>query len=541
MRILLVSCLLILSSPRTFAESPIEAFADRHTFVVASIDIADLTEGESLANRLASFVPEAHRAEFGETLAETETPAIVEVLKRHNAREGLIAVSFDGEMAFKLTNGRAAVLRYQLLVAFDNPKQMIACAQELSPRLRGTPLAIAPVDWQHLAFVDKRHRRENHPSLGFLLRPDLVEPLTALRKQHAIAMVVSPRWDPEMLDGTMELPAVIATLVAMQRSGTPEQVEVGIDLNQDRAVVRLVAKDAATAAALQQSLPPALAAMLDSVAKTNPELDSAAVSAAISYEQDGNALKGTIPLDNPAVQQLVWVTVGSQAKQAQAGVQQNKKLNNFKQVMLALQNHHDTHRSFPAPQHFVDADGKPLLSWRVAILSFIEQKALYDRFHFDEPWDSQHNLEVAKDMPAVFADPLHPELAAKGLTTVQRPIVTEPNATRNANVKQARRSGQRYHYRPGVTFANISDGSSMTIAIADVAPEHAVPWTKPDDWEVDLESPTAKLTAEGRERVVVGFFDGHARPLKLSIDPKSLSALLTMRGSEVINRQEIED
>src|SRR5205823_2595588 len=52
--------------------------------------------------------------------------------------------------------------------------------------------------------------------------------------------------------------------------------------------------------------------------------------------------------------------------------------------------------------------GKPLLSWRVAILPFIEQSALYAKFNLSEPWDSPHNLALLNQMPSVFRMPGDP-------------------------------------------------------------------------------------------------------------------------------------
>jgi hypothetical protein len=48
--------------------------------------------------------------------------------------------------------------------------------------------------------------------------------------------------------------------------------------------------------------------------------------------------------------------------------------NNLKQLALAMHNYHDTYRAFPAAYN-TDAEGRPLLSWRVHLLPFLEQQA----------------------------------------------------------------------------------------------------------------------------------------------------------------------
>ena len=58
--------------------------------------------------------------------------------------------------------------------------------------------------------------------------------------------------------------------------------------------------------------------------------------------------------------------------------------NNLKQLALAMHTYNDYHKSFP-PAYTTDEDGKPLHSWRVLILPFIEQRGLYESIRLDEP------------------------------------------------------------------------------------------------------------------------------------------------------------
>ena len=80
-------------------------------------------------------------------------------------------------------------------------------------------------------------------------------------------------------------------------------------------------------------------------------------------------------------------------------------VNNLKQIGLAMHNYHATHKTFP-PAFTVDKDGKPLLSWRVLILPYLEQDALYKEFHLDEPWDSPHNRTLIERMPPTYRCPM---------------------------------------------------------------------------------------------------------------------------------------
>ena len=78
--------------------------------------------------------------------------------------------------------------------------------------------------------------------------------------------------------------------------------------------------------------------------------------------------------------------------------------NNLKQIGRGMHIYHEVNGRLP-PAAITDKDGKPLLSWRVAILPYVEQQALYNKFKLDEPWDSPHNKALIEEMPAVYACP----------------------------------------------------------------------------------------------------------------------------------------
>src|SRR6266446_498128 len=75
--------------------------------------------------------------------------------------------------------------------------------------------------------------------------------------------------------------------------------------------------------------------------------------------------------------------------------------NNLRQIGLALHNYRDTYGRFP-PAAIYSKDGQPVLSWRVALLPFLEETNLYREFHLDESWDSAHNRTLIARMPKVY-------------------------------------------------------------------------------------------------------------------------------------------
>jgi RNA polymerase sigma factor (sigma-70 family) len=100
--------------------------------------------------------------------------------------------------------------------------------------------------------------------------------------------------------------------------------------------------------------------------------------------------------------------------------QRQRSLKNLKAIGLALINYHDTFGHFPTD--VTDKAGKPLLSWRVEILPYVEADNLYKQFKRDEPWDSPHNLKLLSRMPDVFRVAIDPKDATH--TYYQRFAIT---------------------------------------------------------------------------------------------------------------------
>jgi type II secretory pathway pseudopilin PulG len=75
--------------------------------------------------------------------------------------------------------------------------------------------------------------------------------------------------------------------------------------------------------------------------------------------------------------------------------------NNMKQIAAAFHMYHNKHGHFP-PAYTVDEEGKPLHSWRVLILPYIKQNALYEQIRLDEPWDSEYNRQFHSEAPLIY-------------------------------------------------------------------------------------------------------------------------------------------
>jgi beta-lactamase regulating signal transducer with metallopeptidase domain len=153
--------------------------------------------------------------------------------------------------------------------------------------------------------------------------------------------------------------------------------------------------------------------------------------------------------------------------------QQVNAVNNLKNLGIALLNYDSAHQHFPANAIY-SLDGKPLLSWRVALLPFIDPK-LYGEFHLDEPWNSEHNSQLIASMPDTFKDPkVNKEGMTNYLAVVGKECVFDGSPK-------------------GLSIKNVTDGTSNTIAVVEANTDLATEWTRPQDWNFDREQPTRGL------------------------------------------------
>jgi prepilin-type processing-associated H-X9-DG protein len=187
--------------------------------------------------------------------------------------------------------------------------------------------------------------------------------------------------------------------------------------------------------------------------------------------------------------------------------------NNLKQIALAFFNFESTYGGFPSG--VADKNGKIGLSWRVAILPYIEQDNLYRQFKLDEPWDSEHNKKLISMMPTTYAPP---RVSTNGYTyyrsfsgvdTVMPPV----------------RTGAPGQAVTGIKLTGITDGTSFTFLVAEA--QDPVIWTKPDDLPYEKGKPVPKLGGGVfGDGFNVAYCDGSARFIKNGLSETLLGNLI---------------
>lgn len=141
---------------------------------------------------------------------------------------------------------------------------------------------------------------------------------------------------------------------------------------------------------------------------------------------------------------------------------------NLQQIGVALHNYHDVYGCFP-PAYIADERGRPLHSWRVLILPFLDETSLYNSYRFDEPWDGPHNAQLADQAATIFQC---------------RAGITERDAA-TTSTSYVAIIGPRNCW-PGaesVSISDITDGTVETLHVVEIA-DSGIHWMEPRDLHV---------------------------------------------------------
>ena len=161
-------------------------------------------------------------------------------------------------------------------------------------------------------------------------------------------------------------------------------------------------------------------------------------------------------------------------------------------LAIAVHEYHDTHKAFPsAAGPIISNDAATVLpveegvepeteaptdankwSWRVRLLPYLGEKELYDKFQFDEPWDSEHNLKIAETMPLFFQCPAEKsgtkEINGQAVPVTNYVMITGPKTIGSIDSQVVR-------------VDDVLDGISITLLLVEVAAENRPAWTEPTD------------------------------------------------------------
>jgi Protein of unknown function (DUF1559) len=163
-----------------------------------------------------------------------------------------------------------------------------------------------------------------------------------------------------------------------------------------------------------------------------------------------------------------------------------------------------------------DKNGKPLLSWRVAVLPHIEQDNIYKQFHLDEAWDSPHNRTLVAKMPKTFR---HPKEQDVGTTTTHFQLMRGPGTALD-----------------GSNLAGLSKDSPVLASVGLMfETEESVVWTKPGDIEYEPNAELPGLDRSHRRGYLVTFADGAVRMIPHNTEERLLRAVIAPWSGQMID------
>lgn len=200
-------------------------------------------------------------------------------------------------------------------------------------------------------------------------------------------------------------------------------------------------------------------------------------------------------------------------QQVRSAARRTDSANRVRQLAIAVHNYHDANGHMP--NNVYDEDGKPLLSWRVQLLPYLEAGNLYDEFRLDEPWDSAHNRKLIERMPDFLISP-----------SVDLPL--GKTIYLGFSGKDTIFDGSKK-----VRLQDIHDGTSNTILYVEADPEFAQEWTKPVDLAFDRNDPLKGVGRTIRPAgFVAAFMDASVRTIDPNIDAETMRKMVLPADGE---------
>jgi prepilin-type processing-associated H-X9-DG protein len=194
-------------------------------------------------------------------------------------------------------------------------------------------------------------------------------------------------------------------------------------------------------------------------------------------------------------------------------------MSRMRNVSLALQTYATNNQGQLPPAYIVDASGRPSHSWRVLLLPYLgdEARALYEQYHFDEPWNGPNNSKLAELIPETYQCPEDVAERDKPGPWTSYVAVVGPHTMWPGD-------------NPG-TLDRIPDGASHTLLLVELR-NSGIHWMEPRDLDVATMAMRVNPT-EGqgvssvhRGSANVMYADGHGETMPDEVEPEILRKLI---------------
>lgn len=205
---------------------------------------------------------------------------------------------------------------------------------------------------------------------------------------------------------------------------------------------------------------------------------------------------------------------------ARTAARRSQSSNHLKMIGLALHNYHDIYQTFP-PAYVADENGKPLYSWRVLILPFMDQAGLYNQFDKAKAWDAPENIGLSSMMIEQFRSPQDENVSPDGCNYF---AIVGPNTM--------------WPDDKGLRLRDMFDGTSNTIAVVEL---EGIPgsWAAPTDPKqasisYAIGDQNGQLNAPLPHVLQVLFADGSVRSLPDDTPPQTMQLLFDPKDGQAV-------
>ena len=223
---------------------------------------------------------------------------------------------------------------------------------------------------------------------------------------------------------------------------------------------------------------------------------------------------------------LVVAMLLPSVRSSREAARRNSCNSNLKQIAFALNNYEAVHGAYP-PAYTVDAEGRPLHSWRTLILPYLEQKALYESIDLTKPWDDPANEQARNTSLSVYQCPSLPDDDPEHANfTTYLAVVTPDSAIRTTHSLS--------HAEIPATFD--------TLLVIDAPPSQATHWMSPVDADEQLLLHViSNLKRQHSGDIwLAAYADCNVHILSGMIAPKALRAMITASADDNDALQDID-
>ena len=201
----------------------------------------------------------------------------------------------------------------------------------------------------------------------------------------------------------------------------------------------------------------------------------------------------------------------------------------LQRIALAIRNYHNDHGSYP-PAYVADSNGRPMHSWRVLLLPYLDEHEIYSRYDLNKPWDEQTlKLQSPLGIPEVYTSPADEDSTTLGHTSFV--VIT----------------GKRTMF-PGSRSTHaqqIQDGLAGTIMVVE-RHNSGIPWYQPLDlkstqMQFQINGSGQEITSNHSGGAWLATADGKTYFVRDNLSADYLQSLTTIAGGERVPMEEISD